>query len=252
MAGAEIGTSLYRILQPFESEANDLVQVILLENVTRIAPDSIEELSPSDLSVYGLDSPDRLTVASGDWSGTLLIGRRSVERDGRYVMMEGIDAVLFDPDNSNYSFLSVEPTQLRQGIIWLNSIDTISSVTFDLEGVTRVLRLEHNFEEESLQGWLDDRDIGETNARRLYLAALRLAQSGGTDAGIPAGPPAYRVTIRFLDGGEETLELYRLTESEFLIVHDGVNTGLFMTRMILQQHFLSRFEILDRGEDIPR
>jgi hypothetical protein len=251
LTASEVGTSMYQILQPFEGESSDMAQLILLEKITFIRPVSVEEVYPSDLSAYGLDSPDRLTVSSGEWTGTILIGGRDPARGGRFIMFEGIDAVLFDPDSDTYSFLGIEPTQLRQGIIWLHNITDVSAVTFELDGVTRILTLEHDGERESLYGELDGRDIGETNSRRLYLAALRVAQSGGTPAAVPAGPPKYGIVIHFLDGGQEAVELYSLSDSEFLIVHNGVNTGLFITRMSLQRTLLSRFEMLDNGEDLP-
>lgn len=252
MAEAELGVSVYQIIQPFIGEGSDSIQPVLFEPVSRIVPGSVEEAFPSDLSVYGLDSPDRLTVTAGEWTGTLLIGRRDFERGGRYVMIEGVDAVLFDADNENYTFINIDPSQLRSGVIWLHNIVDISSVTFELEGVPRVLKLEHDAEDNGLQGWLDGIDIGENNARRLYRAAISLTQNGIAAAGIPDEPPVYRITLHFLDGGEETVGLYRISDSEFLIVHNGVSTGLFTTRMALQQSLLSRFEMLDRGEELPR
>jgi hypothetical protein len=251
MAESPLGTSLYHITQPFAGECNEyLTQTLLLEHIAGIAPGSVVTAYPYDLSIYGLDDPDRLTVTIGDWSGTLLIGRRDAGQNGRYVMLEGHDAVLFDP-NGRYAFLEADPAQFRMATIWLHNITGVSSVTFGLEGVTRVLRLEHTGENQ-LRGRLDDTELSETNARRLYMAALRISQNGSTDAAVPNEWPAYDITIRFLDGGTETLELYRLNDSQFLIVHDGVNTGLFINRMTLRQGFLSRFDMLDRGEDLPQ
>ncbi|MCL2003436.1 MAG: DUF4340 domain-containing protein [Oscillospiraceae bacterium] len=246
------GVFQYQILQPFVGEVTgEAAQAVLFDHILSIAPGGIEAAAPADLSVYGLDSPDRLTVTADGWTGTLLIGRRDAERGGRYVMIEGYDAVLFDPDG-NYDFLGADPTRLRSQTVWLHNIVGVSSVTYELDGVTRVLRLEHNESEASLRGWLDDTELSESNARRLYMATLRISQNGGTDAAVPDGPPVYRITIRFSDGSAETLELYRLNDSQFLIVLGGENTGLFTNRMALQQGFLSRFELLDQGEDLPQ
>jgi hypothetical protein len=252
LTGAPMGTSQFQLLQPFIGDCNDyLVHTIFLEQIADITPGRIEEKHPPDLSVYGLDAPYRLTVSADEWTGTLLVGRRDAERGGRFIMIEGYDAVLFD-GGSDYSFLQADPTHLRSPNIWLHNINTVSSVTYNLEGVTRTLTLEHDPGDDSLEGWLDGGELSETNARRLYMATLRIGQNGGTDAQTPDNPPEYSVTMQFSEGGEETLELYRLNDSEFLIVHNGLNTGLFITRMTLHQNFLSRFEILDRGEDIPR
>ena len=251
LEAAGAGASIYRMLQPVEGECNDyMVQSVILEKAAGIMPESIEDLHPADLSAYGLDVPARLSMITAEWSGTLLIGNHNGQRNGRYVMLEGYDAVLFDP-NGDYSFLDIPPAQLRARLVWLHHIADVSSLSFELDGISRELRFEHNADENSLRAWLDDKEISDTNARRLYVAVLNITQSGGTEAAIPNAPPVYSITVHFLDGGSDKLDLYRLSDSQFLIVHGGVSTGFFITRLTLQQNFLSRFDILDRGEDIP-
>ena len=246
-----LGMSLFELLQPIKAEGNDYaVQTAILENILTIAPESIESVRPSDLSAYGLDLPARITITMEDWVGTLLIGKRDVERDGRFVMIEGHDAVLFA--GGDYSFLNVSLSQLRSTLIWLNNITDVSSVTFELDNnVTRVLRLEHNAEDSSLQGWLDDVEISENNARRLYTAALRITRIGDTDEPIPDVSPMFTISMRFIDGRTDTLELYQLNETQFLVVRNNVSTGSFITRMALQNNLLGRFDILDDGGDLP-
>jgi len=250
---AHLGMSQFEMLQPYLWEGNDYhVQSIILENVAHIFPISVEEANPADLSVYGLDKPDKLTVVSEDWTGTLLIGDRDVERNGRYVMIEGHDAVLFDP-HGIYTFLNItDATQLLSQLVWIYHIRDVATVTFELEGITRVLTFEHDDEDDNrLQAWLDGNEISEINGRRVYIGVLNVFFNGGTNARIPATPPSYRFTIELVDGGSSTLELYRLNEAEFLIVRDGVSTNLFINRMTLQQNLLYRFELLDAGRDIP-
>ena len=251
LEAAEAGASIYKMLQPTEGECNDyMVQSLLLEKTAGIMPESIEALHPADLSAYGLETPARLSMRTAQWSGTLLIGDRNGQRGGRYVMLEGYDAVLFDP-SGDYSFLDIPPAQLRARLVWLYHIADVSSLSFELDGTSRELRFEHNADENSLRAWLDDKEISDLNARRLYVAVLNITQSGGTDAPIPNTPPVYSITVHFLDGGSDTLELYRLSDSQFLIVHGGVSTGFFITRLALNLNFLSRFDILDEGEDLP-
>jgi len=250
--GTPLGSSRFHILQPFIGEGNDHnIQTLLLENIARIHPDSVEKAFPSDLSVYGLHEPTRLTISVENWSRTLLIGSRDPEGEGRYVMIEGYDAVLLDT-NGDYSFLNVSPTQLRTALIWLHNIDTVSSIRFDLDGETRILRIEHNADYSSLQGWLDDKEISENNVRKLYIAALMITINGETDEPMPTDEfPVYTVTMYFADGGVDSVELFQLTDSQLLIAHDRASTGFFITRMALQQALLSRFEILDAGEELP-
>jgi len=250
---ADIGESMFHFLQPAAAEANDnLIQSAILENILQLTPGIIESVRPEDLSVYGLDEPAKVTISTEDWSGTLLIGERDAQQGGRYVMIEGHDAVLLDTDG-DYSFLNLNFSQLRSGLIWIHNIVDVESVIFKLEDSTRVLRFEHNPADESLLAWLDDEEISDSNGRRLFVAALMLSQSGETNEPIPTDtPPLYSVTMNFTDGSSsDTLELYQLSESQFLIVHSGASTALFITRMSIQQNLLSRFEILDAGGDLP-
>ena len=243
--------SHFVMLQPYEGETNQhVVQTLLLEAITNLIPTSVVEERPADLSVFGLDEPTRLTVAIEDWSATLLIGARSAELGGQYVMLEGYDAVLLDVWG-NYSFLNVDPAHILNRLIWIHAIVDVDYVTFELEGETRVLRFEHDFEEDNLEGWLDDVQLSETNARRLYIGVLSIMQDSSTDADIPNILPAYRITIQLLDGSSDTVELYQIDDAQFLIVRNGENTGFFLTRMSLQQNFLSRLEIVDAGGMIP-
>ena len=251
--GMPLGTSMFRILQPVISECNDYyVRSDLLEGIAQIRPSGIVTKQPADLSIYGLDDPARLTVAiEGFWSGTLLIGDRDIERGGRFVMLEGYDAVLLDR-HGDYSFLNVVLSRIRSSLIWLHNIEGVSSVVFDLDGTTRTLRFEHGATSTDLRGWLDEEEISATNARRLFRAVLMISQSGSANEPVPgSGALDYTITINSLDGSSDQIELYRLNQSQFLIVHNGYNTGFYITRMLLQQNLLGKFDIIDAGGDIP-
>jgi len=246
------GSTSYLMLQPVEAEANDnVVQADLLAKITGLKPGSIQSIQPDDLSAYGLDKPSALTVTTDDWSGTLLIGNHDAGLGGRFVMLEGYNTVLLDT-HGDYSFLNVSFSQLRSPLVWIHNISDVASVTFELDGVMRKLLMVHNTDDRSVTGSLDDIELSDNNIRGLYVAALSITQSGETDSSIPADYlPVYRITMNFIDGGNENIELYQIRDTQFLIVHNGKNTGLFITRMSLQQNLLSRFEIIDTGGEIP-
>ncbi len=259
LAELDLGSSRYCLVQPAGGEGNDyIIQTALLEPAAAILPSEIAEAAPQDLSVYGLDEPARLTLTGAEgWSGTLLIGNFDSERGGRYVMIEGVDCVLLEAAGS-YAFLDASYAYLRSSLIWLHNITDVAAVTFELEGETRRLTFEH-LDEQSLRGFLDGEEItgadetGETNARRLYEAALNVTHDGGSDAEIPAGKAAYRLTMEFADGRQnETIELYSLNERQYLIAHNGENLHLLINRTSLREKLLEKFELLDAGLDIPR
>ena len=135
-------------------------------------------------------------------------------------MIEGHDAVLYDLNN-DYSVLQIESSRLRSQLMWLVDITTVSSVTFNLDGKVRTLTFEHDPEENSLRGWLDNKELSEKNARRLYIGALSITQAGETDAAIPVNPPVYSITLHMETGNNEVLELYQINDSQFLIVING-------------------------------
>jgi len=246
-----MGSSIYYLTQPVACETNEYtLQKNMLEPITNIRPTRVIEAFPADLSPYGLDDPVKLTLACEDeWEGILYIGAHDEEQGGRYVMIDGYDAVLLDI-YGDYSFLNVKYDYLRASLVWLYSIKTVDSITYELEGVTRILQYEHDDEEETLQAWLDGLELTESNGRRLYTGTLSVTQAGKVDMDIPAGDPDFRITIHFRDGGSDVMELYQINEAQYLIVHGGVNEGLVINRITLRQNLLNRFDALDRGEDL--
>ncbi|MCL2821422.1 MAG: DUF4340 domain-containing protein [Oscillospiraceae bacterium] len=247
-----LGISRYRLVQPFESECSDtVVKSVLLEPVTNIIPERVITVNPGDLSEYGLDNPVRLTIATSDWQGTLLIGNPASNPRGWYIMIEGYDAVLLDP-HGNYAFLGLDPAQLRTQLTWVHHIDTVSSIEFDLDGEKRMFKLFHPSagSDDELQGLLDDMELSDRNTRRLFGSAMSIPSSGSTDEPVPAEPPVYSMKMNFTNGGSQTLELYSISDSQFLMAVDGTSLGVYTTRMQIQMNLLSRFETLDAGEDL--
>jgi len=251
-ADLPLGHTRYIISQPFDGEGNEqVIRNIIMEPVTNLIPEQIILVKAPDLSVFGLDRPARLTVTVEGWEGTLLIGQRSNEHRGRYVMIEGYDAVLLDP-NGNYSFLDIDPGQLRSQMSWVHHIDDVSSVIFILDGITRVLNIEHPAsEDDDLNGRLDDVEIGESNTRRLYASAMSIPSSGNTTASIPNEAPAYSMKMNFTAGGSQTIEFFSISESEYLMVLDGSSLGIYTTRLQIQLNLLNQFETLDTGGELP-
>lgn len=252
-ADLPIGASRYDIIQPFSGEGNEqVIRNILMEPIINVIPERIIETGVRDPAIYGLDDPVRLIASMEDWEGTLLIGNQSAEFRGRYIMIEGYDAVLLDP-HGNYGFLEMNPSQIRSQMTWIHYIDEVSSIVFELDGVRRTLDIGHPTAngEEPLNGLLDGVEIGESNTRRLYAAAMSIPSSGGSDAAIPGGEPVYRMTMNFVRGGSQSLAFYSLNDSEFLMVLDGESLENFTTRLQIQLHLLNQFDLLDAGEDLP-
>ena len=241
----DFGASRYVLEQPYVQNCNDsAVRRIMLEPVTLINPTAVVAVQAPDLSPYGLDNPARLTVETDDWSGTLLIGNHDAALGGRYIMMEGYDAVLLDK-SGEYPFLDVKADELRATLLWLHPISSVASIIFEFPDDTHTLLIEQDAEGSVIAGRLDDRELSESETKRLFTAALSVRVSGAADAAIPDAAPEYVITMNLNDGSSDKLELYRIADSQFLLVHNGVNTGTYITRAALHSALLGPFEALE-------
>ena len=243
----------FGLVQPYEIGVNayNLTREFLVP-ITNINPSELVEFEPSDLAKYGLDDPYILELTDVyDWTGALLIGKYDGAAGGRYVMTEGINAVLLDKADA-YIFLDVEISRLRSGLIWSHMISDIAAVDFDLKGEKRRVEYTHH-DDGTLTAELDGEDIGEQNGRRLYSSMLSVLLDGDSGEDIPNAPPDYTFTLTFAeDGSQRSLELYELNDRRYLIVLGGENLGGFTYVTTLRDKLLAKFEILDRGENLPQ
>ncbi|MCL1819175.1 MAG: DUF4340 domain-containing protein [Oscillospiraceae bacterium] len=248
----EIENGFLKMTLPVESDLNSYAaQQAFMIPLTTISPSEIIEINPVDLAQYGLDNPVRVELEDHeDWSGVLLVGKRDTENTGRYVMAEGINAVLLDRDG-DYSFVDVSYHHLRSSMLWeLIIIDDVSHVDCYLEGIHRLIKYEHSDDE--LRAWIDGKELEELNGRRIYSSILSVFINGSTDADIPSTPSDYKFVITLLDGTSRTMELYAINERQYLIVYNGENTGYIAYKSSVYDSILSKFELLDKGEDLPR
>jgi hypothetical protein len=243
----------YRMFEPVETILNERTAIdSFLEPLTTINPTELIEISPSDLSKYGLDSPVRLELADEvGWSGTLLIGNRNEQDDGRYVMIEGANAVLLDR-TGNYVFAETPYFRLRLNLIWVHDINDVRHVDYHLDdNVVRRLEFTHGDSNQDMRAQLDGRELTDHDARQIYSSVLSIIMDGETTAGIPNRTADYKFVITLLDGEAHTLELFALNERQYLIVLNDINQQLITFRTTLINNLLSKFELLDQGIELP-
>lgn len=245
---AASGGSTYRMLQPYDADANDyMIGEALTEKIKLIAPLEVVGEAAGRLQDYGLDDPYRLELEDTQgWSVSLLIGGTDDAGTGRYLMLEGSRFVLLDT-LGDYGFLTEDPVRLRSTLAWLIDIRSVREVEYNLGDGSRTLSLDIRDDAESAR--LDGEEIDVQNARRLYMRTLDLTYEGADDTG-DAGEFAYGITIRLRDGGERVMNLYRLNERHYLVELDGERTG-FYTGVSKTQRLLEAFQMIDAGEAIP-
>jgi hypothetical protein len=238
---------------PVETILNERTAIdSFLEPITTINPTELVEINPSDLSIYGLDNPVRLELEDEvGWSGTLLIGGRNEQDEGRYVMIEGANAVLLDR-TGNYVFIDTPYFRLRLNLVWVHDINDVRSVDYHLDNnIVRRLELTHGDTNQDMRARMDGKELSDHNARQIYSSVLSIIMDGETTADTPSKPPDYKFVINLLDGETHTLELFALNERQYLIVLNGINQQLITFRTTLINNLLGKFELLDQGVELP-
>lgn len=254
---AERDTSIasYQIMQPHLSDANDTVlEKYFLGPMTGIKPSKVVETYPKDLSKYGLDNPSRLTLKDNEeWTGVLLIGSEDTETGGRFVMIEGVNAVLLDT-SADYVFLDVPYYRLRTTLVWLYNISGISQVEFYLGSTRRVLDIQHNEEANTFSGQLDGVELSEDNVKRIFRSALSVNLEGDCSGDPPPqnANPAYKVVLHHKNGTTSTMELVAINDRQYRFFINGEDIGLYTLKTTIKQYLIDPFDIVDGGGTIPR
>ena len=243
--------SQFVMMEPVFYETSDYyVLDMLIEPISAIDPSQVVEDHPDDLTPYGLANPYTLTIQ--DTQGRTLILRigDAAPEGGRYVMLDGRDAVLLDTAGS-YDFLNLKYTDVMSKLLWLYNIETVDMVTMSLPDALRVLRYMHTTDEDGndvRDVTLDETGISSTNGSRLYTAVLSFTITGAY-ADTPSAPPEATLAIRLLDGVEHTMHLYYVNERMYAAGLDGQTPAYTVSADDLKA-LRDKLQIVDEGGEL--
>ncbi|MCI8405705.1 MAG: DUF4340 domain-containing protein [Oscillospiraceae bacterium] len=207
-----------------------------------LTADEVVAVSPTDLSVYGLDpaymtaemryeetSSFRLLVGSGiDSEGNPAANPKDIA--SYYVMREGVDLVYAVP-KENLPWVGVKPSQVITSLVILPNIASVDRVELELEGKKHTLQITQtpNPEEpddpqkNDFTFTMDGAATDEDMSRKFYQLLL---STGIQDVNLTErelSSPSMSITYHMLDGTSDRIDFYVLEDLTTIVSLNGNN-----------------------------
>ena len=228
---------------PVSCDADDsaLKNGLLSDLQTLLTAQSIAEDNPSDLSQYGLDKPTaRVHIKTNSIDATVLIGSKTDDNSGCYVMKEG-GSTVFISDASGCGFLNDTWNDWRSTNLMPFSLNEVSQITVTQDGTTHTVAVTQETSDEDSQDESEDSsntdssdsssDVSQTAAldgetmstealQKLYAALDSVNYTRILDT--PAQQQALAsVTLTMTDGSTRSLSFAKGGSREYLVSVDG-------------------------------
>lgn len=228
---------------PVSCDADDsaLKNGLLSDLQTLLTAQSIAEDNPSDLSKYGLDKPTaRVHIKTNSIDATVLIGSKTDDNSGCYVMKEG-GSTVFISDASSCGFLNDTWSDWRSTNLMPFSLNEVSQITVTQDGTTHTVAVTQETSDEDSQDESEDSsntdssdsssDVSQTAAldgetmstealQKLYAALDSVNYTRILDT--PAQQHALAsVTLTMTDGSTRSLSFAKGGSREYLASVDG-------------------------------
>lgn len=228
---------------PVSCDADDsaLKNGLLSDLQTLLTAQSIAEDNPSDLSKYGLDKPTaRVHIKTNSIDATVLIGSKTDDNSGCYVMKEG-GSTVFISDASGCDFLNNTWSDWRSTNLMPFSLNEVSQITVTQDGTTHTVAVtqetaDEDSEEESEDSSNTDSsdtssDVSQTAAldgetmstealQKLYAALDSVNYTRILDTPTQQQAQA-TVTLTMTDGSTRSLSFAKGGSREYLVSVDG-------------------------------
>lgn len=228
---------------PVSCDADDsaLKNGLLSDLQTLLTAQSIAEDNPSDLSQYGLDKPTaRVHIKTNSIDATVLIGSKTDDNSGRYVMKEG-GLTVFISDASGCGFLNDTWSDWRSTNLMPFSLNEVSQITVTQDGTTHTVAVTQETSDEDSQDESEDSsntdssdsssDVSQTATlngetmstealQKLYAALDSVNYTRILDT--PTQQKALAsVTLTMTDGSTRSLSFAKGGSREYLVSVDG-------------------------------
>ena len=177
----------------------------------------------------------------------------SLDSDGNYlVMVKGIDAIfLLEKDTfSNIADRTYDNTVNE--LLFLKSIDTLGSITIEIDGKTTTFKMKHYPNEEMLNDQLtvtaDGKAVSTNDFRELYQLMMGLARMGKQEEK-PTTDPVMTIKM-YTTEGEFYMGATYYSMSGTLCAVETTEGELFATRWRNVTHFMEQVTNLLNGDPV--
>lgn len=250
--------SNYVMLSPTATSCNDTyIESKVLDVVALLAAETVlTDISEDEYPEYGFDNPAKLemTDTSGN-SVSIYIGDK-YSSGYYYVMLEQAPQTVLLCAVDAFEWLSVNYVQLMSSLAWLQSINDVASIDYNMNGDKYSLVFdfqtetnEDGEEKDVLYAHLNGEEISDTNGRRLFTRTLNFSLVGEIPADSRLGKADYTITMNLLSGEKRTLELIRINDRQYACKVDGV-AGYYVYRKNIET-LISAFGTVTSGRELP-
>lgn len=217
----------YVFTAPISCDADDntLSTGILSDLQDALTAQAIVEDNPSDLSKYGLDTPQaKIGITTNSLDAVVLVGNTD-DDDGIYLMKEG-GSTVFLSAASDFNFLKEDWNDWRSTNLMpcaLTEIDSITVTEDDMvyEAVLTTVPEDEDTDEETITASLNGETMSDDALQQLYLAVssvnyIRLLEEPET------AEAEVTVILTMADGSKRSLAFAKGGSREYLVsVNDG-------------------------------
>lgn len=232
-----VGSANYFMASPTIASGNDsVIQTKILDVIAPITTtDILKDITEDEFKQYGLDNPVKLELR--DVLGnelSLLIGDYYVNDDGEvnqdyvYCMIEDHPTLLVCA-SSLFTFKDINYVELMIRTAWYHNIKDVDYIEYNIDGEEYLVDLTYTEEENEegetetvLTATLNDDELSDTNARRLFVRTLNFRVISELPEDTNLGDPEITVAIHLQNGEEHTLELTPINARQYAAAVDGV------------------------------
>lgn len=227
----------------------------ILNAVSSIMADEFVAVAPSDLSVYGLNSPRyEISLADESYSYHIKIGAdvpKENEDDKQlvYVMAEGEPCVFTMSADMLNTLKNIDAFALTEKFVHLVDVSGVQSVVVQSEDKTYTLEVEHIKETNDVGDEVDDqnykingKDANQKRSKAAYQSIIgHLASSADAKN---AGQVRCTITFHMADGTQSTIQYADCDERNYTAIKDGQASGLKVLKKSIRD-MLQTLEELD-------
>lgn len=126
----------WQLSLPVKGDADLVKLTSAFDALVRTLAVGFKEVSPEELSEYGLDNPAYvIEAATADKNVKLLLGKKNEEKKTIYGMFDG-GSEIFSVDANSLSFIDIKPIEVCDTLVFCPSIYDVSDIVVTMDGKT--------------------------------------------------------------------------------------------------------------------